>query len=75
MNQSATKRLLPFYLLSYKLASKLKSIFSMYLIYFVENVEFDVVGGLFDWISCLHSVRFLNSFNDSYNKDVSFFLV
>ena len=36
--ESATQRLVPFYLLSYKLANKLKSIFSMYLIYFIENV-------------------------------------
>ena len=36
--ESATQRLVPFYLLSYKLANKLKSIFSIYLIYFVENV-------------------------------------
>ncbi|KAI6651024.1 HEAT repeat-containing protein 1 [Oopsacas minuta] len=35
---SHTQRLIPFYLLSYKLANKLKSIFSIYLIYFVENV-------------------------------------
>ena len=34
---SASQRLIPFYLLSQRLASKLKSIFSIYLIYFVEN--------------------------------------
>ena len=35
---SPKERLIPFYLLSCKLANKLKSIFSIYLIYFVENV-------------------------------------
>ena len=34
---SACQRLIPFYLLSHRLASKLKSIFSIYLIYLVEN--------------------------------------
>ena len=34
---SASQRLIPFYLLSHRLASKLKSIFSIYMIYLVEN--------------------------------------